>query len=822
LRVPLYGTFGDLPACPFSFAKLTMDVIASSFDYGIDLDQPSGVGARMLRREDGRLLKGSGRFVADIVLPGEAHAVLVRSVHPHARIHRIDTTAARAMVGVLAVLTGADAEEDGLGGIPWEVRPPVPPGTDPKSLPPLGAPEVAPPQPVLARGCVRYVGEIVAIVVADTVNRARDAAEAVEIHYDPLPSVIATADSVLPGAAQLWPQFPGNVCFSYRQGDHDAMEAAFATADHVTRLDLVNTRLVASPLETRGYIGEYDAASGRYTLFAAAGKPNPIRRTLARDVFDIAEDRIRVVAKDVGGGFGTKNVAYVEEALVLWVARRIGRPVKWISDRSESFLSDVQGRDQVNRSALALDAEGNFLAIRVATIVNLGAYLGPRGVNPPISGTKLLASVYRLPVAYIEVQGVFTNTVPTCPYRGAGHPEVIYQVERLVDTAAREMGFDPAALRQRNLIPTSAMPHRTVTDIIYDSGDFERNMTVALQAADWQGFYARRAAAATRGRLRGIGISNCLEASSFGPEQKAWVDVAEDGSVQVRIGTQSSGQSHETVYSQIVAEQLGIPITDIRIIQGDTDLVPGGDGTGACRSIVLDGSALKVTLDSLIEKSKRIAAHRLEAAIEDIEFSAGRFAIAGTDRSITFAEVARAARDASLRPPSSDEGLGAVETFKPTSHTFPNGCHVCEVEIDPETGATEICAYTMIHDAGRIINPTVVEGQLHGGVVQGIGQALMEHAIWDSESGQMINGSFMDYSLPRANTVPSFHLALQEIPTTANPLGVKGIGEAGPTAAPPAVINAIVDALGPYGVLHVPMPASPQRIWQIIRDAMRL
>lgn len=796
-----------------------MTRIGSSFDHRAEPNQPSGVGARTLRREDGRLLTGSGRFVADIVLPGEAHAVLVRSVHPHARIQQVHTTAARAMVGVLAVLTGADAEVDGLGGIPWEVRPPFPPGTDPKSLPPLGSPEVAPPQPVLARGCVRYVGEIVAIVVAETVDRARDAAEAVEIDYDVLPSVIATADSLAPGAAQLWPQFPGNVCFSYRQGDRDAVEAVFAAAHHVTRLDLVNTRLAASPLETRGYIGDYDAASGRYTLYAAAGKPNPIRRTLARHVLGIAEDRVRVVAQDVGGGFGAKNVAYVEEALVLWAARRIGRPVKWIADRGESFLSDVQGRDQVNRSELALDAEGNFLAMRVATIVNLGAYLGPRGVNPAMSGTKLLANVYRLPGAYMEVQGVFTNTVPTCPYRGAGHPEMIYQVERLVDTAAREMGFNPAALRQRNLIPASAMPHRTVTGVVYDCGDFERNMALALQAADWQGFHARRAAAAVRGRLRGIGVSNCLEVSGFGPEQKAWVDAAEDGNVRVRIGTQSSGQSHETVYSQIVAEHLGIPIREISIIQGDTDLVPGGDGTGGCRSIVIDGSALKVTLDTLIEKAKRIAAHRLEVAIEDIEFFAGRFAIAGTDRSIVFAEVARAAHDASLRPPGCDEGLDAVETFSPTSNTFPNGCHVCEVEIEPETGATEICAYTMIHDAGRIINPTVVEGQLHGGVVQGVGQALMEHAIWDSESGQMLSGSFMDYAMPRADMVPSFNLALHEIPATTNPLGVKSIGEAGPTAAPPAVINAIVDALGSYGVLHVPMPASPHRIWRIIRDA---
>jgi aerobic carbon-monoxide dehydrogenase large subunit len=770
----------------------------------------SGLGARVPRREDGALVTGAGQFVADTVLAAEAHAVFVRSLHPHARIAGIDVSAALAVKGVLAVLTGRDAQADALGGIPWEVRPPVPKGVDEKTLPPMGSPKVAAPQQIIARDTVRYVGEIVAMVVADTVHAARDAAERVVVDYEPLPFVVATGAG--PDAPQVWPNSPGNVCFAFRKGDAAAVDAAFTRAHHVTRLDLVNTRLAANPIETRAYIGAYDRATERYTLYASAGKPNPIKRTLARAVFGIAPERIRVITRDVGGGFGTKNVAYAEEALVLWAARRLGRPVKWIADRSESFVSDVQGRDQVNRSALALDRDGRFLALRISSVVNLGAYLGPRGVVPVLSGTKLIASVYRLPAAYYEISAVFRHTVPTCPYRGAGHPEVIFQVERLVDTAARELGIDPAELRRRNLVPASAMPHRTVAEVTYDCGDFERNMADALALAKWDGFPARRRAAAARGLLRGIGISNCLEAGSFGPGQKAWVDVDANGFVTVLIGTQSSGQSHATVYSQIVAETLGIALQDVRIVQGDTDAVPGGDGTGGCRSMVIDGSALQVTLRAVIEKGRRFAAASLEAAEEDINFANGQYRVVGTDRVISFQAVAGAASAAG-------EALEAVESFQPPTNTFPNGCHICEVEVDPDTGATEVVSYIMVHDAGRILNPMIVEGQLHGGVAQGIGQALMEHAIWEPDSGQMITGSFMDYAMPRADTIPSYQLTLHEVPTATNPLGVKGVGEAGPTAAPPAVINAIVDALSPYGVKHVPMPATPFAVWQAIEAA---
>ena len=776
--------------------------------------QPSGLGARVQRREDEALITRGGHFVADTVLPGETHAVFVRSVHPHAKIAAIDVTAALATSGVLAVLIGKDAEQDGLGGIPWEVCPPTPKGVDENTLPPMGSPEVAAPQQVMARDVVRYVGEIVTMVVAETVHAARDAAERVVIDYEPLPFVAAADASTAHDSPQIWPDHAGNLCFSFRKGDAAAVDAAFAKAHHVTQLDLVNTRLSASPIETRGYIGAYDPETERYTLHASAGKPNPIKRTLARDVFGIAPDRIRVITRDVGGGFGCKNVAYPEEALVMWAARRIGRPVKWIADRSESFVSDVQGRDQINRSELALDQEGRFLALRISSIVNLGAYLGPRGVVPVLSGTKLIASVYRLPAAYYEVKAVFANTVPTCPYRGAGHPEVIFQIERLVDTAAREMGIDPAELRRRNLIPASAMPHKTVGDVVYDCGDFERNMSDALQLAQWETFPARRRAAAKGGKLRGIGISNCLEAGSYGAGQKAWADVDENGFVTVLIGTQSSGQSHATVYSQIVAETLGIPLQDIRIVQGDTDVVPGGDGTGGCRSMVIDGSALQATLRALIERGKKFAATALEAAEEDIDFAHGHYRVVGTDRAITFQAIARAASAA-------DAAWHAAETFQPPTQTFPNGCHICEAEVDPETGATELISYVMVHDAGRILNPMVVEGQLHGGVAQGIGQALMEHAIWERDSGQMIAGSFMDYAMPRADTIPSYQLTLHEVPTASNPLGVKGVGEAGPTAAPPAVINAIVDALSPYKVRHVPMPATPYTVWQAIQAAKK-
>lgn len=778
----------------------------------VEPNNGSGIGARVQRREDLPLVTGAGRFVADTVLPAEAHAVFVRSLHPHAKIAAIDSSAALAVAGVLTVLTGREAQADGLGGIPWEVRPPVPKGVDEKTLPPMGSPEVAAPQPIIARDTVRYVGEIIAIVVAETVYAARDAAERLIVDYEPLPFVVATgAESDAP---QIWPTSPGNICFTFRKGDAAVVDAAFAQAHHITRLDLTNTRLAANPIETRAYIGAYDASTERYTLHASAGKPNPIKRTLARDVFGIAPERIRVITHDVGGGFGSKNVAYAEEALVLWAARRLGRPVKWIADRSESFISDVQGRDQVNRSELALDRDGRFLALRISSTVNLGAYLGPRGVVPVLSGTKLLASVYRLPAAYYEISAVFRHTVPTCPYRGAGHPEVIFQVERLVDTAAREMGIDPAELRRRNLVPASEMPHQTVADVVYDCGDFERNMADALELANWHDFSARRRAARARGRLRGIGIANCLEAGSFGPGQKAWVDVDANGFVTVLMGTQSSGQSHATVYSQIVAEALGVPLGDVRIIQGDTDVVPGGDGTGGCRSMVIDGCALQATVRALIEKGRRVAAAALEAAEEDIDFAKGHYRVVGTDRAISFRTVAGAASVAG-------EALGAVESYQPSTSTFPNGCHICEVEVDPETGATEVLSYVMVHDAGRILNPMVVEGQLHGGVAQGIGQALMEHAIWEPDSGQMISGSFMDYAMPRADTVPSYLLTMHEVPTATNPLGVKGVGEAGPTAAPPAVINAIVDALSPYNVRHVPMPATPFAVWQAIEAAKK-
>ena len=568
--------------------------------------------------------------------------MFVRSVHPHARIVAIDAAAARAMPGVLAVLTGADAEADGLGGLPWEVRPPLPKGADETALPPMGSPDVAMPQPVIAR-------DIVALCRRDRrAGRRRDQGRRARRSGADRDRLRAPAcrdsdrGSAQPGAAEVWPQFPDNVCFDFKKGDQRRGRSGLRQGPSRHAARPRQYAALASPLETRGYIGAYDGATGRYTLYASAGKPNPIKRSLARDVFGIPPDDIRVVTRDVGGGFGTKNVAYAEEALVLWASRRLGRPVKWIADRSESFISDVQGRDQVNRCELALDARGHFLALRLSTIANLGAYLGPRGVIPLISGTKLLASVYRLPAAYYELKAVFTNTVPTCPYRGAGHPEVIFQIERLVDTAARELGIDPAELRRRNLIPAHAMPHQTVADVVYDCGDFERNMTDALRWRTGKALPARRKAAARRGRLRGLGSRIALRREVSVPGQKAWVDVDADGFVTVRMGTQSSGQSHATVYSQIVAGMLGIPLHEIKVIQGDTDIVPGGDGTGGCRSLVIDGSALDRTMHVLIEKAKRIAAGALEAAVDDIEFSGGDFRVVGTDRAISFREVARA------------------------------------------------------------------------------------------------------------------------------------------------------------------------------------
>ncbi|MCC7425513.1 MAG: xanthine dehydrogenase family protein molybdopterin-binding subunit [Alphaproteobacteria bacterium] len=769
-----------------------------------------GIGVARPRIEDERLLRGRGRYVGDIALPGMLRAFVLRSPYAHAEMVSIDTSAARALPGVLAVLTGAELAADGIGGIPWEVRPPQ--KKPPPILPPEGDPAVAPPQPALAQGRVRYVGEPVALIVAETEAIARDSAELVAVEFRELPALHSAVAARQPGAAALWPRFPGNLCFVNEKGDRDATDAAFARAAHVVTLTLTNQRLAPSPIETRAYLGAFDAASGRFTLYANAGKPHPIRHTLAKFVFKLPDSAVHVIAPDIGGGFGGKNVLYPEEILVLWAARRIGRPVRWIQDRSEAFLSDMHGRDQVDRASLALDSAGKVLGLRVEAIANLGAYLAPRAVIPTTGVLKLATGVYDIPAAHVSIEAAFSNTVPTCPYRGAGHPEAIYIVERLMDLAAIRLGMDPAVLRRQNLVPAAAMPYKTALGVTYDTGDFPANMARAEALAAAAGFPARRAASAAAGRLRGLGIANCIEMCGSGFGEAAELRAETDGSITVLIGTMSSGQSHATVYGQVVASALDIPASRVAVVQGDTDRIATGNGTGACRSLTVGGAAILRTAEALVAAGRPIAAGLLEVAAEDLSYAGGHYTVSGTDRRVSLAQVAAAAAQ-------SGQPLGASERFKPDDGTFPAGTHAAEVEVDPETGAVQLLAYTIVHDAGVVVNPTVVAGQLHGGVAQGIGQAMLESARYDPESAQVLAASFMDYAMPRADDLPSFGYALNATPTAINPLGAKSIGEAGPTAAPPAIMGAILDALAPLGVEHLDMPATPHTVWRAIRAA---
>ncbi len=761
----------------------------------------SHVGAALRRFEDARLVTGAGRFVDDIAPPDALRAVVLRSPHARAAIRRVDARAALALPGVVAVLTGAELLADGIGGIPWEVRPP---GAD--TALPEGDPRIAPPQPALAQGSVRYVGEPVALIIGATLAAAKDGAEAVEVEYDPLPHAVS-ALAALDGAAPLHAKFPANLCYSVTKGDPSAVEAAFATAAHVVALDLVNQRLVASPIEPRAYVGTY--GNGRFTLTANAGKPHPIRRTLARFCLGVEESAIRVVSPDIGGGFGAKNVLYPEAILVLWAARRLGRPVRWVQERSEVFLSDMQGRGQWQHAELALDGEGHALALRVRATADLGAWLAPRAVIPTISGLKLYCGTYRIPAATIELRAGFSATVPTCPYRGAGHPEAINVIERLMDAAAREIGLMPEAIRRRNLVTT--WPWRTPLGSTYDSGDYAAAMDRALLLAKATGFAMRRAQSESRGKLRGLGIANAIECCGSAFEESAWLRADADGGATVLIGTKSSGQSHETAYAQLAAQALGLPPAMIRVVQGDTDAIVSGNGTGACRSLTTGGSALLRAGEALVEAGRAAAATQLEAALADVTYAAGRYVIAGTDRGIALAALAAAAE-------RGGETLTGTARFRPEDGTWPAGCHVAEVEVDPETGAVVLLRYAFAHDVGVAVNPMVVLGQLQGGCVQGIGQALMEHAVVDAETAQPLAGSLMDYALPRASDVPAMIGALLCTPTAMNPLGAKAVGEAGPTAAPPAVVNAILDALAPFGVRHIDMPATPERVWRAIRD----
>ncbi len=773
-------------------------------------DAPAGIGSPLLRLEDERFLRGNGRFVEDIALPGEARAVFLRSPHAHARILGLSTGEAQSMPGVLAVLTGTDVAADGLGSVPWEVRPPT--DTPDDSLPPLGDPSVAAPQPLVADDIVRFCGEIVAMVVGETEAAARDAAERIAVDYDPLPASADSAEAAVPAAPALWPQAPGNRAFTIDLGDREATAATFAEAAHVERIELASNRIFGAPIENRCYIGDWEADSGRLVLHCAAGKPHSTRKTLAADIFGVPEERIAVKVPDVGGGFGIKNVLYPEECLVLWAARRLGRPVKWIGRRDEGLLSDVGCREQANRAEMAFDGDGRILAVRVRSTGNLGAYLAPRGVVSLRNSGYVLANVYATPAVDYEMRAYHSNTAPTCNFRGAGEPEGINIVERLVDAAARRLGRDPVEMRRLNLLPPDALPRPNPAGLVQDTGDYAAILDAALDHADRDGFAARRRQSESLGLRRGFGIAMHVYMSGFNFTEATRLVVGNDGGIDLLIGAQSAGQGHATTFAQVAAARLGIDPARIRVVQGDTERIGTGSGTGASRSLSIGGSSTLLAADALVETGRDLAAQALEAAAGDVIYAGGVFAIAGTDRRIDLAALAGlAAQDG--------DTFGASASYRPEHGTAAAGCNICEVEVDPETGAVALDRYVIAQDAGIVVNPVVVEGQIHGGIATGLGQALLEHAIYEPGSAQLLTGSFMDYALPRAGDVPPLKLLLHEVPSAHNPLGAKGIGEAGGVGTAPAAVNAILDALAPLGVTHLDMPATPHRVWQAIRQA---
>ncbi|PVB59665.1 xanthine dehydrogenase family protein molybdopterin-binding subunit [Labrenzia sp. 011] len=783
-----------------------------------------GVGASPKRKEDLRFVTGHGNYVADIKRPNMSFGVFLRSPHAHALIRSIDTSEALEQPGVKAVFTGEDMKADNVGGLPvgWGIS-----GKD-------GNPMKEPPHPPIALGKVRYVGDAVAFVVAETVEQAEAAAELIEVDYETLPHVVGAVEALQPGAPQIYDEVPGNLCCDWDLGDCAAVDAAFETATHVTSIDLVNQRLVGNPMEPRAAIGEYDAANGQHTLWTTSQFPHVVRLLMGEMVLGIPQHKLRVVAPDVGGGFGVKQFHYAEEAVVTWAATKLGGAVKWVCQRSEGFISDAHGRDHVTQAELALDTDGKFLAMRVRTYANMGGYLSTFGPNIPTNlYAPLLSGVYVIPSIYCEVKVVFTNTVPVDAYRGAGRPEATFVVERLVDTAALEMGIDKFEIRKRNMIPTESYPYQTPVLVEYDSGDPLGCLERSMELADVAGFAERRSASEANGKYRGLGVSTYVEACGLAPSrlagqlgargglyESANVRVHPSGAVTVLIGTHNHGQGHETTFAQIVSERLGVPFENIDIVFGDTDKVQFGMGTYGSRSLVVGGSALNKASDKIILKGRKIAAHQFEAALEDVIFEKGEFSVSGTDKKKSFPEIAGAAYVPFDFPLETLEpGLEEQAFYDPVNFTYPGGAHICEVEIDPDTGVVRLDRYTAVDDVGTIINPMIVEGQLQGGIVQGVGQALFEHGVYDEQSGQLLSGSFMDYCMPRADNFPDFTIKPHSTTCTHTPMGVKGCGECGTIGSPAAVINAVVDALRPLGVSHVDMPASPNRIWNIINNS---
>lgn len=770
-------------------------------------------GQPVRREEDPRLLRGRGDFIADRNIAGQAWACLLRSPHAHARIVSIDAQHARQMDGVVAIFTGEDIAADRLGMRKTHF---------PRKRPD-GSPMFENPHPCLARGEVRFAGDPVAYVVAETLAQAKDAAEAIAVAYEPLPAVVHSEDAVAPGAPAVWQECPDNVSHVFEVGDRAAVEAGFAKAHHITRQRFVISRIGMHAIEPRGCIGEFDSATGRYTLHSCIGNTHVARAVLAGEVFGIAENRLRVVSGDIGGTFGSKGATSNENILALWAAKQTDRPVKWVADRSEAFLCDEQARDNVTDAELALDADGHFLALRVNTICNLGAYVSADvTLMPTFINLGTLAGVYRTPAIHVRMVAAITNTASTASCRGAGRPEACYVIEGIIDRAARELSIDRAELRRRNMIPAAAMPFKTGLVFTYDCGEFEKTMDMALAMADWRGFEQRRTEAAARGRLRGIGIANPIERAA-GPPGAETVEIRYDasGSLTVCVGTTSQGQGHETMYKLLISDMLGADSEEIRIIQGDTDKVTWGLGTWGSRSAAVGGSAALRASQKVIAKGAKIAAHLLEAAEADIAFERGVFTVAGTDRKVSLKEVARSAFRPGALPVGMEPGLFETAVFDPPGLTFPNGCQICEVEIDRDTGKLEILRFVVVDDVGNIINPLTLEGQIHGGVAMGAGQAVVEHMIYDRDSGQLTTGSFMDYCLPRADDICDIETENNPVPTKQNPLGVKGAGEAGTVGAIPAVLSAAVDALSPLGIRHIEMPLTPKKIWRAIRESGR-
>ena len=779
----------------------------------------TGIGAAVRRKEDFRFITGQGQYTDDVVRPGETRAVFVRSPHAHARIKSLDASAARKMPGVVAVLTGADLANDKIGNLicGWMIH-----SKD-------GSPMKMAPHPALACGKVNCVGDAVAVVIAETMAQGRDAAEKVKVDYEVLPAVVDPAKAQAKGAPQIHADIANNTIYQWHLGDAKATAAAFAGAKHVTKLDIINNRLVPNAMEPRAALAEYDAGTDNLTLWNTSQNPHVARLVIAAFVGMAPEHKLRVIAPDVGGGFGSKIFIYPEEVVCLWAARKVRRPVKWTSDRSEAFLTDAHGRDHVTHAELALDANGKILGLRARTIANLGAYMSTFSSSVPtyLYGT-LLSGQYDIPTIYCEVDAVYTNTAPVDAYRGAGRPEATFVVERLVEVSARQMGIEPEELRRRNFI--KSFPHQTPVIMAYDAGDYNASLKKALELADVKGFGKRKREAARHGKLRGLGYSTYIEACGIAPSQavgslgagvglweSAEVRVNPTGSVEVLTGCHAHGQGHETTFAQLVSERLGIPFENVSIVHGDTDKVQFGMGTYGSRSGAVGMSAIVKALDKIEAKAKKVAAFMLEASEGDIEFKDGKFTVAGTDKSAAFGDVALNAyiahkfTGAELEP-----GLKETSFYDPTNFTFPAGCHICEVEVDSETGKTTIVNWTAVDDFGTVINPMIVEGQVHGGIAQGVGQALLEGAVYD-KNGQLVTGSMMDYTMPRAHDLPSFHVGLTETKSPSNPLGIKGCGEAGAIASPAAVINAITDAIGTE---NLAMPATANAVWSALQRAI--